>query len=74
MRVDKTTLYDLSVFHREDEYSLFAKIDFTRTAEGRAVLYQLFSSPFDTLSEILETQQILALYQEKIEEWHVIDY
>lgn len=69
MRVDKTTLYDLSVFHREDEYSLFAKIDFTRTAEGRAVLYQLFSSPFDTLSEILETQQILALYQEKIEKW-----
>lgn len=69
MRVDKTTLYDLSVFHREDEYSLFAKIDYTRTAEGRAVLYQLFSSPFDTLSEILETQQILALYQEKIKEW-----
>ncbi len=69
MRVDKTTLYDLSVFHREDEYSLFAKIDFTRTAEGRAVLYQLFSSPFDTLSEILETQQILALYQEKIDQW-----
>lgn len=69
MRVDKTTLYDLSVFHREDEHSLFAKIDFTRTAEGRSVLYHLFSSPFDNLQEILETQQILSLYQEKIQQW-----
>lgn len=69
MRVDKTTLYDLSVFHREDEYSLFAKIDYTRTAEGRSVLHQLFSTPFDNLHEILETQKILSLYQDKIEQW-----
>jgi DNA mismatch repair protein MutS len=69
MQVDKTTLYDLSVFHREDEYSLFAKIDFTRTAEGRSVLYHLFSSPFNTLPDIIETQQILSIYQEKIEQW-----
>lgn len=69
MRVDKTTLYDLSVFHKEDEYSLFAKIDFTRTAEGRSALYQLFSSPFDNLKEIHETQSILSLYENKIHEW-----
>ncbi len=69
MRVDKTTLYDLSVFHREDEYSLFAKIDHTRTSEGRAALYQLFSSPFDNLDEILQTQEILALYQNKTDKW-----
>ncbi|MFM1794742.1 MAG: hypothetical protein RL642_1127 [Bacteroidota bacterium] len=69
MRVDKTTLYDLSVFHKEDEYALFAKIDFTRTAEGRAALYQLFSSPFDNIQEIHEIQSILNLYQQKIHGW-----
>ncbi|MEY4628589.1 MAG: hypothetical protein RLZZ595_915 [Bacteroidota bacterium] len=69
MRVDKTTLYDLSVFHREDEYSLFAKIDHTRTSEGRAALYQFFSTPFDNLDEIQQTQEILALYQNKTDKW-----
>lgn len=69
MRVDKTTLYDLAVFHKEDEYSLFAKIDFTRTGEGRSALYQLFSSPFDNIKDIHETQAILRLYENKIHEW-----
>ena len=69
MRVDKTTLYDLSVFHKEDEYSLFSKIDLTRTAEGRSVLYQLFAEPFENLPDIIETQQILSRYQEKIQQW-----
>lgn len=69
MRVDKTTLYDLAVFHKEDEYSLFSKIDYTRTAEGRSALYHLFSSPFDNLNDIHETQAILSLYQNKIHEW-----
>jgi DNA mismatch repair ATPase MutS len=69
MRVDKTTLYDLAVFHKEDEYSLFSKIDYTRTAEGRSALYQLFSSPFDNLKDIHEKQAILSLYENKINEW-----
>ena len=69
MRVDKTTLYALSVFHKEDEYALFAKVDFTRTSEGRAVLYQLFSEPFEQLTDIIETQQILSLYEKKIQQW-----
>lgn len=69
MRVDKTTLYDLAVFHKEDENSLFSKIDYTRTAEGRSALYQLFSAPFDNIREIHETQQILELYEDKIHQW-----
>lgn len=69
MRVDKTTLYDLAIFHKEDEYSLFAKIDYTRTAEGRSALYHLFSSPFDNLKDIHETQAILSLYENKIHTW-----
>lgn len=69
MRVDKTTLYDLAVFHKEDEYSLFSKIDYTRTSEGRSALYQFFSTPFDNLNDIHETQAILSLYEHKIHEW-----
>ena len=69
MRVDKTTLYDLSVFHGEDEYSLFSKIDYTRTSEGRTNLYTLFSNPLNNLDEIQQTQDLLSLYQNKINNW-----
>ena len=69
MRVDKTTLYDLSVFHGEDEYALFSKIDHTSTSEGRTTLYNLFSTPLNNLDEIQQTQEILSLYQNKINNW-----
>jgi DNA mismatch repair ATPase MutS len=38
MLVDNITLYDLSIFHREEEQSLFSKIDHTRTSAGKAEL------------------------------------
>lgn len=69
MLVDKTTLYDLSVFHREDEQSLFYKIDYTRTTEGKAELKKLFSNPFSQEQQILQVQQVLGIIGAKLDSW-----
>ena len=69
MLVDKTTLYDLSVFHREDEQSLFYKIDYTRTNEGKAELKKLFSKPFSEQQHILQVQQVLDIIGSKLDNW-----
>jgi DNA mismatch repair ATPase MutS len=61
MQIDQTTYNDLAVFHKTDEYSLFNKLDRTRTSGGRAQLFQLFSQPFSHTGRIRETQQIIAL-------------
>ncbi len=69
MRVDKTTLYDLSVFHKEEEYSLFHKIDHTQTNAGRAELLKNLHSPYSTLKDIQEVQQILSIIGNKMDAW-----
>lgn len=69
MQVDNTTLNDLSIFHKEDEHSLFQKIDHTRTIEGRMVLQQLLQHPLNNKNEILQVQEILHHIGAKLEQW-----
>ena len=69
MQVDNTTLNDLSIFHKEDEHSLFQKIDHTRTIEGRLVLQQLLQHPLNNKNEILQVQEILHHIGAKPEQW-----
>jgi DNA mismatch repair protein MutS len=69
MQVDNTTLHDLSVFHQEDEQSLFHKIDHTRTVEGRLVLQQLLQHPLNNKTDILQVQQILEHIGNKLNQW-----
>lgn len=69
MHIDKTTLYDLSVFHTQEEYSLFHRIDFTNTSEGRAVLQSILKHPLNRTEEICAVQNILLLYSKKIYDW-----
>lgn len=78
MRVDKTTLYDLSVFHKEEEYSLFHKIDHTQTNAGRDVLLKFLNTPLDSLKDIQEIQNILSIIEKKNRcmaqtnhQWHI---
>ena len=59
MLVDNITLYDLSIFHREDEQSLFNKIDHTRTNAGKAELKKKFTRPFSDIQDILQVQESL---------------
>ncbi len=69
MQIDQTTLNDLSIFHSSDEYSLFGRLDLTRTLGGRSQLLHLFHHPFGSLARILETQQILKIIDSNDKDW-----
>ena len=69
MQIDQTTFADLSVFNTADEFSLFNKLDRTRTVGGRIQLFQLFSQPFSDLEKIRETQLILAIILRNENAW-----
>lgn len=69
MQADKTTLSDLSIFHAEEEQSVFHFVDFTRTIGGRDVLRHLLANPLSSLEEIQATQQILKLIIQVQHRW-----
>ncbi|WP_291907926.1 DNA mismatch repair protein MutS [Chitinophaga sp. CB10] len=59
MQLDKTSYYDLSIFNRDEEYSLFGRLDFTITAGGREYLRQLFTKPLQDIKSIQQRQEAL---------------
>jgi len=69
MEIDKTTYEDLSVFNNEEEFSIFNKLDFTRTLSGHLRLQQYFTQPFSDLNRIHAIQKILALFLENSARW-----
>ena len=69
MDIDKTTLADLSIFHHDDELSLFSKFNLTRTSGGRDILQKWFSQSLNTIGDIRDTQEILKLIIEKEDQW-----
>lgn len=71
MQIDKTTYNDLSVFAQEEEFSVFHKINFTRTNGGKSWLHWLMSEPSGSLEKILETQRILQVVIQHLPQWPV---
>lgn len=69
MHIDPTTLADLSVFHAEEESSVFHRLDFTRTSAGRDTLLQVFRQPLDTVERIKATQNVLQCILERLPRW-----
>lgn len=69
MEIDKTTLLDLSIFNHEEEFSIFNKINFTRTTGGREKLMQNFSRPLKDISSIIGIQQTIGRIAENLEQW-----
>jgi DNA mismatch repair protein MutS len=69
MQIDSTSYNDLSIFHTEEEFSVFHKLNFTRTAAGKEWLIRYFREPFDRLDEIHSTQQILKVIHRKLTDW-----
>jgi DNA mismatch repair ATPase MutS len=69
MQADKTTVNDLSIFHHEEEQSVFHHLDFTTTIGGKEWLRYLLANPHDDLQKIQETQQTLKLIIEKEKKW-----
>jgi DNA mismatch repair protein MutS len=69
MQIDKTTYDDLSIFSREEEFSIFQKVNFTRTRIGKDWLLEFFNKPFSDLKRIKETQKILTLILSNEKDW-----
>jgi DNA mismatch repair ATPase MutS len=71
MQIDGTSYTDLSIFHSEDEFSVFHKLDFTRTAAGKECLLRHFREPFSRLQDIRDTQSVINIISAKLSEWPV---
>src|SRR5215218_5343456 len=71
MEIDITTYNDLSLFHAEEEFSVFHKLNFTRTSAGREWLFRFFNHPFSDLKKIEETQDVVRLILEHVNNWPV---
>lgn len=69
MIIDETTYSDLSIFNSDDDFSLFNKLDLTRTTGGRDELKRIFLHPLKSVPEIHNIQEILKLMIDKEAEW-----
>lgn len=69
MELDSTTYNDLSLFHHNEEYSVFHKINFTRTVDGKEWLLKFFRKPFTEIKQINETQSIIRSIYDKLDTW-----
>jgi DNA mismatch repair protein MutS len=69
MQIDKTTYEDLSLFNHEEEFSVFHKLNFTRTRGGKDWLLYNFNNPFSDEKRIIETQKILQLILASEKDW-----
>lgn len=69
MHLDATTYNDISVFHPNEEFSIFHKLNFTRTVYGKEWLRRFFSDPHHDLKRIQGTQTILRTLKEHLQEW-----
>ena len=69
METDKTTLHDLSIFQHEEEFSIFHKLNLTRTVGGREKLKSILNKSLSDLQSIGDVQKTLQLFLEKEEQW-----
>ncbi|MCX6317700.1 MAG: DNA mismatch repair protein MutS [Bacteroidetes bacterium] len=69
MQIDNITFSDISVFHQEEEFSIFNKLNFTRTVGGREWLRKFFHEPFNDLNKIKGTQRVIRTFMEHVQNW-----
>jgi DNA mismatch repair ATPase MutS len=69
METDKTTLNDLSIFNSEDEFSVFNKLNLTRTTGGRERLRYIFVHSLDDIESIQNVQETLKLIIREQQQW-----
>ena len=69
MQIDKTSFSDISIFHQEEEFSIFHKLNFTRTTGGKEWLRRFFSEPHNDLKRITGTQKVIRTLMEHVKDW-----
>jgi DNA mismatch repair ATPase MutS len=69
MQIDKISFSDISIFHHEEEFSIFHKLNFTRTTGGREWLRRFFTEPHGDLKKIVGTQKVIRTLMEHVSDW-----
>lgn len=69
MQIDDISFNDISIFHQEESYSIFHKLNFTRTEGGKEWLKSFFSKPFGDIDRITGTQNIIKKLTRHVHEW-----
>ncbi|MGN6421426.1 MAG: MutS-related protein [Pseudobacter sp.] len=69
MQIDNTTFNDLSIIQHEEEFSIFHRLNFTQTVEGREWLLKYFTNPFSDLQQITQTQDIIRNILSNLDAW-----
>lgn len=69
MQIDKITFDDIAIFHQEEEFSIFHKLNFTKTVGGKEWLRRFFSEPHHELKRIIGTQNIIKTLLAHLDEW-----
>jgi len=69
MEIDRTTISDISIFDAEEEFSIFHKLNFTRTAGGKEWLRRFFSEPHSDVRRVLGTQKVIKTLLSHVDEW-----
>jgi DNA mismatch repair ATPase MutS len=69
MQIDKITFNDISIFHTEEEFSVFNKLNFTKTFGGKEWLRRFFSEPHGDLKRIIDTQNIIKTLLAHLDDW-----
>jgi DNA mismatch repair ATPase MutS len=69
MQIDQYTYLDLSIFHPEEEFSVFHRLNFTTTWGGKEWLLRYFREPFSDLARIKSTQEGIRIILDKLDQW-----
>ncbi|RYY57634.1 MAG: DNA mismatch repair protein MutS [Chitinophagaceae bacterium] len=69
MQIDAISFNDISIFHPEEEFSIFHKLNFTRTTGGKEWLRFYFTQPLDDLSRIRGTQDLIRALIGHLDHW-----
>lgn len=69
MDIDKQSFNDISIFHQEEEFSIFHKLNFTRTTGGKEWLRKFFNEPHDDVKKIIGVQRIIRTFMEHVRDW-----
>jgi DNA mismatch repair ATPase MutS len=69
MQIDNISFNDISIFHQEEEFSIFHKLNFTRTVGGKEWLRKFFTEPHSDLQKIIGTQKVIRTMMEHLNNW-----
>ncbi len=71
MQIDKITINDLSIFHPEEDQSVFYHLNFTQTNGGRVYLRYLLSHPLNSIDAIKATQKTIQHLTTVLDQWPI---